>query len=84
MPEVAVRSDLVHAAMKYVPSRYLLVNTASKAARLFHRPHTQVSETVNEVLCFFHHHNPVIEQTSETEYQGTTDGGIVAQFDMRY
>lgn len=54
-----MRSDLVHAAMTNVSSRYILVNSASKATRLFHRPQTQVSETVNEVLSFFHDHDPV-------------------------
>lgn len=54
-----MRSELVHAAMVNVPSRYLLVNVASATTRLFHRPNSQISETVNEVLNFFHRQNPI-------------------------
>lgn len=63
-----MRSELVHAAMVNVPSRYLLVNVASQTTRLLHRPHTQISETVNEVLDFFHRLNPVAEAVRRVEH----------------
>jgi hypothetical protein len=78
-----MRSDLVHAAMTNVSSRYLLVNSASKATRLFHRPQTQVSETVNEVLSFFHDHDPLVVQPGQHEHERAAEVGIVPQFGMR-
>ena len=79
-----MRSDLVHAAMTNVSSRYLLVNSASKATRLFHRPQTQVSETVNEVLNFFHNHDPVAAEVRDLGHERRVEVSIVPQFDMRY
>jgi hypothetical protein len=64
-----MRSDLVHAAMTNVSSRYLLVTSASKATRLLDRPQTQVSETVNEVLSFFHDHDPVVVRGDHLEHE---------------
>ena len=49
-----MRSELVFGAMKNVPNRFLLVKLAAKATRKFHRPHTRVEATVNEVLVRFH------------------------------
>ena len=62
-----MRYELVHAAMINVPGRNLLVNVASRATRLFDRPHTQISETVNEVLDFFHRLNLVAEAVRRVE-----------------
>lgn len=45
-----MRSELVMAALKHVPNRYLLTRMAAKAIRAFHRPHTRIAETANDVL----------------------------------
>lgn len=45
-----MRSTLVYGALNTVQNRYALCQVASKTARKFHRPHTRVSETTNEVL----------------------------------
>ena len=45
-----MRSSLVYGALNTVQNRYTLCQVASKTTRKFHRPHTRVSETTNEVL----------------------------------
>lgn len=79
-----MRSDLIHAALTNVPSRYLLVNAASRATRLLHRPQTQVSETVNEVLIFFHDHKPIVEQVDQPEDENSVGTEMVPQFGLPY
>lgn len=45
-----MRSDLVAAALKQVPNRYLLTGVAAKAIRAFHRPNTRIADTANQVF----------------------------------
>jgi len=45
-----MRSELVLAAAKQWSNRYLLMQVASAATRKFHRPHSRIQETTNEVL----------------------------------
>ena len=45
-----MRSTLVYGALNTVQNRYALCQVASKTTRKFHRPHTRVPETTNEVL----------------------------------
>jgi hypothetical protein len=45
-----MRSSLVYGALNTVQNRYALCQVASKTTRKFHRPHTRVPETTNEVL----------------------------------
>jgi len=45
-----MRSELVLAAAKQWSNRYLLMRVASVATRKFHRPHSRIQETTNEVL----------------------------------
>jgi len=54
-----MRSDLIFAALKNVPNRYLLVKAVSTATRGFHRPGLSIQGTVNDVLVRFSHANPV-------------------------
>jgi hypothetical protein len=53
-----MRSELVTAALKHVPNRYLLTILAAKALRAFHKPNTRIARTANEVLHRFSLANP--------------------------
>jgi hypothetical protein len=54
-----MRPDLVFAATKYVPNRYLLMRLASKAVRKLHKPNTRIQETMNHVFFLFNRSNPM-------------------------
>jgi hypothetical protein len=45
-----MRSELVFAARHTVGNRFALCQEAAKAARRFHRAHTRIQDTTNEVL----------------------------------
>ena len=45
-----MRSELVFAARQTLGNRFALCQAAAKAARIFHRAHTRVEDTTNEVL----------------------------------
>jgi len=45
-----MRSELALAAAKQWSNRYLLMRVASVATRKFHRSHSRIQETTNEVL----------------------------------
>jgi len=64
-----MRSALVFGAMENVPNRFLLAKLAAKATRKFHRPHTRVEETVNEVLVRFSCASPVRESQNIAKVQ---------------
>jgi len=64
-----MRSALVFGAMENVPNRFLLAKLAAKATRKFHRPHTRVEETVNEVLVRFSCASPVRESQNIAKLQ---------------
>jgi len=64
-----MRSALVFGAMENVPNRFLLAKLAAKATRKFHRPHTRVEETVNEVLVRFSCASPVRESENIAKVQ---------------
>ena len=53
-----MRSELVFGAMAHVKNRYLLARLTSKTMRIFHRRHTRLEETANEVLRLFSFANP--------------------------
>jgi hypothetical protein len=54
-----MRPDLVIAATKYVPNRYLLMRLAATAVRKLHKPNTRIEETMNHVFFLFHRANPM-------------------------
>jgi hypothetical protein len=54
-----MRSELVFRASRHVSGRYLLVRAAAQAIREFHRPHTRIADTTNEVLACFGRANPL-------------------------
>jgi hypothetical protein len=54
-----MRSVLIFGATTYVPNRFMLTGLASKATRRFHRPHTRIQDTANEVFERFSRVNPV-------------------------
>jgi hypothetical protein len=60
--ENTMRSDLVFGAMKYVSNRYLLVRLTAKATRKFHRPHSRIVETTNDVLVRFSQTDPLAQR----------------------
>ena len=64
-----MRSELVFGAMENVPNRFLLAKLAAKATRKFHRPHTRVEETVNEVLMRFNRASPIGERQNIAKVQ---------------
>jgi hypothetical protein len=64
-----MRSELVFGAMENVPNRFLLAKLAAKATRKFHRPHTRVEETVNEVLVRFNCACPIQETQNIAKVQ---------------
>jgi len=64
-----MRSALVFGAMENVPNRFLLAKLAAKATRKFHRPHTRVEETVNEVLVRFSCASPIRESQNIAKVQ---------------
>ena len=64
-----MRSALVFGAMESVPNRFLLAKLAAKATRKFHRPHTRVEETVNEVLVRFSCASPIRESQNIAKLQ---------------
>ena len=64
-----MRSALVFGAMENVPNRFLLAKLAAKATRKFHRPHTRVEETVNEVLVRFSCASPIRESQNIAKLQ---------------
>ena len=64
-----MRSELVLGAMRNVPNRFLLTRLAAKATRKFHRPHTRVQQTVNEVLVRFNRASPVQETQNTGKVQ---------------
>jgi len=46
-----MRSELVYAAKRNMPDRFLLIATTARAARLAHNPHgARLAETINETL----------------------------------
>ena len=45
-----MRSELVFEAVHTLRNRYTLCQLASKATRKFHKPHTRIQDTTNEVL----------------------------------
>ncbi len=53
-----MRSELVFGAMTQVQNRYLLARLTSKTTRIFHRPHSRLEETANDVLRLFSQANP--------------------------
>ena len=64
-----MRSELVFGAMENVPNRFLLAKLAAKATRKFHRPHTRIEETVNEVLVRFNCASPIRETQNIAKVQ---------------
>lgn len=62
-----MRSELVLAAMKYVPNRYQLTHLSAKAIREFHRPNTRIADTANEVLTRFSISNPMAAESRKPE-----------------
>jgi hypothetical protein len=64
-----MRSELIFSAVKCVPNRFLLTGLASKATRRFHRPHTRIQETANEVFERFTRVNPVARVSSAGKLQ---------------
>jgi hypothetical protein len=57
-----MRSELVFGAMKYVSNRYLLVRLTANATRKFHRPHSRIVETTNDVLVRFSQTDPLAQR----------------------
>ncbi|MFZ0518375.1 MAG: hypothetical protein WBG23_08960 [Acidobacteriaceae bacterium] len=53
-----MRSELVFGATSHIQNRYLLARLTSKTTRSFHRPHTRLEETANDVLRLFGHSTP--------------------------
>jgi len=47
---MAMRSELIHGALRPVGNRFTLCQLASKATRKFHRPNTRIQETMNEIF----------------------------------
>jgi len=64
-----MRSELVFGAMENVPNRFLLAKLAATATRKFHRPHTRVEDTVNDVLVRFGCASPIRESQSIAKVQ---------------
>jgi hypothetical protein len=54
-----MRSELVFGAAAHISNRYLLTRIASKATRMFHRPHSRLEETSNDVFRLFGRVNPL-------------------------
>jgi hypothetical protein len=54
-----MRSELVFAAIKHVPNRFLLTGLAAMATRKLHRPNTRIQETMDEVFVRFSHASPI-------------------------
>jgi hypothetical protein len=62
-----MRSQLVTAALRHVPNRYLLTILAAKALRAFHRPNTRIAGTANEVLHRLSVMDPVAPRVPKVE-----------------
>lgn len=60
-----MRSDLVFGALAHVSSRYRLCKIATDATRKFHRPHTRLQETINNVLLRFRECDPEAEHSKQ-------------------
>ena len=45
-----MRSELVFAAERTLSNRYVLCRVLATAARKFHKPHTRIEDTTDEVL----------------------------------
>ena len=54
-----MRSELIFAAMTYVPNRFLLTKLVSKATRKLHKPNTRIEDTTNDVFVRFSRANPL-------------------------
>lgn len=54
-----MRSELVFGAMAHVSNRFLLTKLAAKGTRKFHKPHTRIQDTMNEVFVRFSRSNPI-------------------------
>ena len=47
-----MRTGLVSAALAREPNRYALMQAAAQGARMLHRPHTRIPDTINDALRF--------------------------------
>lgn len=45
-----MRTELVSAALAREPNRYALVQAAAKGARVLHRPHTRIPDTIDDAF----------------------------------
>ena len=45
-----MRSELVFAAKRTLSNRYVLCRILAKATRKFHKPHTRIEDTTDDVL----------------------------------
>jgi hypothetical protein len=69
-----MRSELVFGAMAHVKNRYLLARLTSKTTRIFHRRHTRLEETANDVLRLFSFTDPQDESHPPSTAGSNTRG----------
>jgi hypothetical protein len=81
-----MRSELVFGASLHIQNRYLLARLTSKTMRIFHRPHTRVEETANQVLQLFSQANPQQMQgpPSSSKRHPTPDGLELATHETQH
>lgn len=79
-----MRSELIYAAKRTMPDRFLLIQTTAKAARAIHRPHSALlAETINETLRLLATKGemmPVIEGSEVFSHEEYKDGHLHLTF----